>query len=85
MRGGHSVPEMRSQIVTLRAHAEAQAAAIEGMERVRVMGEQAAELKAEIRIRGAALQAKDAHLQAAVQGKDSVLQASSRTRQKRRA
>jgi hypothetical protein len=29
---GHAVPEIRSQIVSLRAHAESQAAAIGGME-----------------------------------------------------
>jgi len=73
---GHAVLEMRSQIMSLRAHSETQAAAIRGMEQARVMGEQVVELKAEIRIKDAALQANDAVLQATVQSKDAALQAS---------
>jgi len=79
--GGLAVPEMRSQILSLRAHAETQAAAIRGMEQARVMGEQVVELKAEIKIKDAALQAKDAALaahdsmmQATVEGKNALLQ-----------
>jgi len=55
---GHAVLEMRSQIVSLRVHADTQAM----------------ELKAEIRIKDAALQANDAVLQATIQGKDALLQ-----------
>jgi len=73
---GLAVPEMRSQIVSLRAHAETQAAVIRGMEQARVMGEQVVELKAEIRIKDAALQANDSVLQATIQAKDAALQAS---------
>jgi hypothetical protein len=72
---GLAVPALQSQIVSLRAHAETQAAAIRGMEQARVMGEQVVELKAEIRIKDAALQAKDSVLEATVQSKDAVIQA----------
>jgi len=80
---GLSVPEMRSQILSLMAHAETQAAAFRGMEQAQVMGlelqqarAQVVELKASIRIRDAALQAKDSILQATIQSKDAALQAS---------
>jgi len=76
--------EMRSQIVSLSAHAETQAAAFRGMEQARVMGEQVVELKAAIRIKDAALQAsavslrdKDTALQASavsLQSKDAVIE-----------
>jgi len=45
------------------------------MEQARVMGEQVVELKAEIRIKDAALAAKDALLQSTVQAKDAALAA----------
>jgi len=76
---GHAFLEMQSQIVSLRAHAETQAAAIRGMEQARVMGEQVVELKAEIRIKDAALQGKDSLLQskdAVIQAKDAALETS---------
>ena len=72
---GLAVRELRSQIVSLQAHFETQAAAFRGMEQARVMGEQVVELKAEIRIKDAALAAKDAILQSAVEAKDIFLQA----------
>jgi len=69
-------------VLQSRSHIEAQAAAIQGMEQVRVMGQellqakvQNAELKAEIKIRDAALEAKDVLLQSTIQGNASVLQA----------
>ncbi len=71
---GRAVVEMQSQIVSLSAHAETQAAAIRGIEQARVMGEQVVELKAEIKI-------KDAALQAAVQAKDAALQANDSVQQ----
>jgi len=75
-----------------RSHIEAQAAAFQGMEQTRVMGlelqqakVQNAELKAEIRNRDAALEAKDAIIQgkdatllakdAVIEGKNALLQA----------
>ena len=67
---GLAVPEFRSQIVSLQAHAETQAAAFRGMEQARVKGAQVVELKAEIRIKDVALAAKDAILQATIQGKE---------------
>jgi hypothetical protein len=69
---------MPSQIVSLRAQAETQAAAILGMEQARVMGEEVVELKAEIRIKDAALQASAVALQAKdalLQSKDAVIDA----------
>jgi hypothetical protein len=69
---------LEQQLQSLRAYADAQAFACQGLSQVRAMGEQllqakaeVAELKAEIRIKDAALEAKDV----ALQSKDAVIEA----------
>ena len=77
------------EVQQLRANAEAQAFALQGVERERALGEQllqakaqVAELRAEIRIRDAALEAKDAThkakfalIESELQSKEAALQA----------
>ena len=65
----------------LRAHAEAQALAIQGMEQTRVIGEQLvqaksriAELTAEMNIKDAVMQEKERHFRDLIQSKDTALQ-----------
>jgi len=72
------VDEAGLAVLQMRSHIETQAAAFQGMEQARVMGQellqakvQVAELKAEIRIKDAALEAKDVLLQS----KDAVIEA----------
>ena len=65
----------------LRAHAEAQALAIQGMEQTRVIGEQLvqaksriAELTAEMKIKDAVMQEKERYYCELIQSKDAVIQ-----------
>ena len=65
----------------LRAHAEAQALAIQGMEQTRVIGEQLvqaksriAELTAELKIKDTVMKEKERHFRELIQSKDVALQ-----------
>jgi hypothetical protein len=70
------------QLQLLRANAQAQAFALQGMERERAMGEellqakaQIAEVRAEVAVLESKLQSKEAVLQATLQSKDAVIAA----------
>ncbi len=76
---GEEGAELELEVQLLRENAEAQAFALQGMERAMAMGEellhakvQVAELRAEIRIKDAALESEVRSREAALQAKDAV-------------